>query len=53
MIGMYVVSNDTVAGLWSTNKQSGWMKDGNLAEIIYHGAVRETQNVKKRLRGTS
>jgi len=39
MIGMYVVSKDTVAGLWSTNKQSGWMKDGSLAEIIYHGAV--------------
>ena len=49
----YKGNKDTVAGLWSTNKQSGWMKDGNLAEITYHGAVRETQNVKKRLRGTS
>ena len=49
----YKGNKDTVAGLWSTNKQSGWMKDGSLAEIIYHGAVRETQNVKKRLRGTS
>lgn len=48
----YKGNRDTVAGLWATNKETGWMNDANLAEIIYHGTVRETQNVKKRLRGT-
>ena len=41
---------DTIAGLWSANRDSNWMRDDSLAGKKYRAAVKETQNVKNRMR---